>query len=290
MEQELWVTKLVNLALAKPAAALLAALGRHPDPRAPIPNHVAMELFVFLIAAIFLLWLRPRLSADRPGGVQWAMEYLITNPWRLGVKDMLEDFLGHGGETHMAIIGSIGLFILFSNLISLIPTLESPTAVVTVPLGCALFVFVYYHWSGIRKQGAGKYGKQFLGPLPLMVDVLKGLPGWVKFLAGPVILLVGPFMPIVELFSHCARILSLTARLWANMLASETIYVQFLAMSLGLALFCGKFHVLGYPAWIVPVVVPTLFVGLHIFVAFIQAFVFTILPVIYVGGAVAEHH
>lgn len=290
MEQELWVTKLVNLALGKPAAALLAALGLHPDPRAPIPNHVAMELFVFLIAAVFLLWLKTRLSVDKPGGVQWAMEFLITNPWRLGVRDMLNDFLGHGGERYMAMLGSIGLFILFSNLISLVPTLESPTAVATVPLGCALFVFVYYHWCGLRKQGAGKYGKQFLGPVPVMVGVLKELPGWVKAVAGVFMLLVAPVMPLVEVFSHCARVLSLTARLWANMLASEAIYTQFLALSLALALFSEKFHFLGYPAWIVPFFLPPIFIGLHIFVAFVQAFVFTILPVIYVGGAVVEHH
>ena len=53
MERELWVTKFVNLALGKPAAALLAALGFHPNPAEPIPNHIAMEIFVFLLAALF---------------------------------------------------------------------------------------------------------------------------------------------------------------------------------------------------------------------------------------------
>jgi F-type H+-transporting ATPase subunit a len=290
MEQEIWVTKLVNLALAKPATALLVALGYHPDPRAPIPNHIAMELFVFLLAAIFFLWLRIRLSVDKPGAAQQFMEILLTNPFRLGLRDLLDDFIGHGGERYMAMLGSIGLFILFCNLISLIPSLESPTAQCTVPTGCAVLVFLYYNWCGIRKYGAGKYGKHFLGPVPLMLDAMKTLPGWVKIMAAPVMLVIGPIMPLVELFSHCARMISLTARLWANMLASETLYGLFLSLTLALAVFLGRLNPAGYVTLVVPLLAPVLFIGLHLFVAFIQAFVFTILPVIYVGGAVVEQH
>ncbi len=59
-------------------------------------------------------------------------------------------------------IGSIGLFVLFCNLISLVPGLASPTAEVSVPLGCAIVVFVYYNWSGIQ-HGPVHHGKHFLG-------------------------------------------------------------------------------------------------------------------------------
>jgi F-type H+-transporting ATPase subunit a len=290
MEHELWVTKLVNLALGKPVAALLLALGFHPNPEAPIPNHIAMELLVFLLAAVFFLWLRSRLSVDRPGGAQQFMEILLTNPFRLGVKDMIDDFIGHGGEKYIPMLGSIGIFILFSNLISLIPTLESPTAQYTVPTGCALLVFIYYHVCGVRKHGAVKYAKHFLGPVPMMFEAMKPLPGWVKGLAAPVMAVVAPIMPGVELFSHCGRVLSLTARLWANMLASETIYALTLGLTVSLSVWTSHLNPIGYGAYVLPFFLPVIFMGLHLFVAFVQAFVFTILPVIYVGGAVVEQH
>ncbi len=265
---ELWVTKYVNLLLGKPAALLLAALGFHPDPHAPIPNHVAMEFFVFALAAILFLWLRPRLSVDRPGATQQFMEVLFTNPFRLGLRDMVDDFLGHGGEQYLPMLGSIGMFILFANLIGMVPTLESPTAQYTVPLGCAFLVFVYYNWCGLRKNGPLRYAFQFAGPIPALA----------------------PLMVPLEIFSHLARMLSLTVRLWANMMASETIYGVILALTIALSVFLEKMSVIGYLSTVVPLLVPVIFMALHIFVAFIQAFVFTILPVIYVSGAVAHQH
>jgi F-type H+-transporting ATPase subunit a len=268
MEHELWVTKLVNLVLGKPAAALLLALGFHPNSEAPIPNHIAMEIFIFVLAALFFFWLRSRLSVDRPGGAQQFMEILLTNPYRLGVKDMIDDFIGHGGEKYIPMLGSIGIFILFSNLISLVPTLDSPTAQYSVPLGCSLLVFLYYNWTGLRKNGPLRYGKQFLGPIPAL----------------------GPLMVPIEMFSHIARMISLTARLWANMLASETIYGLILGLTVALSLFIEKMNPVGYVSVVIPFFGPVIFMGLHIFVAFVQAFVFTILPVIYVAGAVAEQH
>jgi F-type H+-transporting ATPase subunit a len=290
VEEINWVTRLVNLVLGKPAAALLLALGLHPNPKAPIPTHIAMEIFIFLLAAIFFLWLRARLSVDRPGGIQQFMEILLTNPFRLGVKDMIDDFIGHGGERYIPMLGSIGIFILFSNLISLIPTLESPTASYSVPCGCAILAFLYYNYCGFRKHGGGKYGKHFLGPLPMMMSAMGGLGGWVKWVAFPIITVVGVLMPAVEFFSHIARMISLTARLWANMLASETIYALILGMTVGLSIFLEKLNPVGYVSVVIPFFGPVIFMALHIFVAFVQAFVFTILPVIYVAGAVAEQH
>jgi F-type H+-transporting ATPase subunit a len=267
-EQELWITKLVNLVLGKPAAALLVALGFHPNPAEPIPNHIAMELFVFLLFIIFFTWLRRRLSVERPGGAQQFMEVIITNSFRLGVKDMVDDFIGHGGERYIPMIGSIGVFILFMNLIGLVPTLTSPTAQYSVPLGCALLVFVYYNWCGLRKSGPVHYGRSFLGPMPM----------------------IAPLMFVVEIFSHIGRMISLTARLWANMLASETTYALFLALTIAVSVFFEKMNPVGYVATIVPFFAPVVFMVLHILEAFVQAFVFTILPIIYVQGAVVEQH
>lgn len=268
MEQELWVTKWVNWVLGKPAAALLVALGLRPNPSEPIPNHVAMEFFVFLLAALFFLWLRKRLSVERPGAAQQFMETLITNSYRLGVRDMIDDFIGHGGERYLAMLGSIGIFVLLMNLIGLVPTLDSPTAQYTVPLGCALLVFLYYNWCGLRKNGLLRYGKQFAGPMPALA----------------------PLMVVVEIFSHIGRLISLTARLYANMLASETTYGLFLGLTVALSIFMEKLNPAGYVAVVFPFFGPVVFIALHILEAFVQAFVFTILPIIYVQGAVVEQH
>jgi F-type H+-transporting ATPase subunit a len=264
-----WVTVVVNRLLGKAATALLTALHVHPSsPEYPIPSHVSMEIFVFLFAVVFFLWLRKRISADRPGAVQQCMEMLLTNPMGVGVRDLLEDNVGHGGEKYIAMIGSIGLFVLLCNLISIVPTLDSPTATVSVPLGCAIVVFLYYNWTGVAKLGLLGHGKHFLGP----------------------VLAMSPIMFPIEIVSNLARLLSLTVRLWVNMFVSETLYVLFLGLMLEMFLFIGKLNALGYASAIIPLIGPIPFIFLHVFVAVLQAFVFTILPVIYIAGAVAEEH
>ena len=265
----LGVTKLINWLLGKPVAALLALLHIKPEsPEYPIPNHVAMELVVFVLAVVFFLWLKRRLSVERPGAVQQCMEMLLTNPMGLGVRDLLHDNVGHGGDRYVATLGSIGIFVLLCNLISVIPGLESPTANKSVPLGCAVLVFLYYHWSGIRHRGLLGYGRHFLGPS----------------------LALSPLMVLVETFSHLARLLSLTVRLWVNMFVSELLYGIFLMLTLGLFLFVAKLSPVGYLLAFLPFGFPPAFILLHIFVGVLQAFVFTILPIIYVAGAVAEEH
>jgi F-type H+-transporting ATPase subunit a len=268
-EKVLGITKLVNWVLGKPVAMLLSALHIKPEhPEYPIPNHMAMEIVVFLFAVVFFLWLKRRLQVERPGGVQQCMEMLVTNPMGVGVRDLLEDIAGHGAQRYMPMLGSIGIFVLISNLISIVPGFASPTATNSVPLGCAVLVFLYYNYCGIRHHGPLGYGKHFLGPsLPL-----------------------APLMLPIEMVSNFARLLSLTVRLWVNMVVSELLYVTFLGLTLMLFLFVKDLSVLGYVLAPVPLVVPIIFILLHVFVGFLQAFVFTLLPIIYVSGAVAEEH
>lgn len=268
-EQILGVTKVVNWLLAKPVLAVLSVLHIQPaNPEYPIPNHISMEILVLVLAVVFFLWLKTRLSVEKPGGVQQCMEAVLTNPMGVGIRDLLEENVGHGAGRYVAMLGSIGLFVLFCNLISLVPGLESPTANSSVPLGCAVVVFLYYNWSGLVHHGPLGYGKQFLGPvLPL-----------------------APIMLPIEVVSHFARLLSLTVRLWVNMLVSELLYTLFLGLTLALFVFTRDLNALGYLMAPVPLLVPTIFILLHIFVGFLQAFVFTLLPAIYIGGAVAEEH
>src|SRR5487761_149698 len=140
-EQVLGVTKLVNWLLAKPALALFGLLHLQPaSVQYPIPNFFAMELVVFLFAIIFFLWLRARMSVERPGATQQCVEFFLSNPMGVGVKDLLDDIIGHGSGKHLAIIGSIAMFVLISNFAGLVPGFMSPTAEKTVPLACAAVV------------------------------------------------------------------------------------------------------------------------------------------------------
>jgi F-type H+-transporting ATPase subunit a len=268
MEHPLWITVIVNKLFGGAALALLAALHIHRESTEyPIPNHVSMELLVFVLSVVFFLWLKRRISVDRPGATQQVMELLLTNPMGVGVRDLIQQNI-HDGERYLPMIGTIGIFVLFCNLINIIPTLEAPTANVTVPLGCATIVFVYYNYCGVAKHGPFGYAKHFLGPVPA----------------------IGPIMLPIELFSHLFRMLSLTVRLWVNMMVSEILYIIFLGLMLDVYMFVGKLNSVGYASAILPLGVPLAFIALHIFVGVLQAFVFTILPVVYVAGAVAEQH
>jgi F-type H+-transporting ATPase subunit a len=142
---------------------------------------------------------------------------------------------------------TLGLFILVCCLIGVIPGFETPTAIPSVPLGLALVTWFYYHFQGIRANGFG-YVKNFIGPEP-----------WLAFLLFP-----------IEIFSHLARILSLTIRLYANMFASDLVILVFFSL--------------------VPLILPLPFILLHIGVAVIQTYIFVLLATVYIGEAAAHEH
>jgi F-type H+-transporting ATPase subunit a len=265
-----WFTVLLNKWFGGLALGLLSALHIVPkDHDYPIPNFIAAALAVFLVSVVFFLWLRPRISVDRPGATQQVMEALLTNSMGVGIRDLLDENIEHGGRGHLAMVGSISIFILFANAISLIPAFLSPTGHPSVPLACAILTFVYYNWVGLRHHGPLGYAKHFAGPIPAL-----------SFLIFP-----------VEIISHSARLLSLTVRLWANIFASELIYLIFLGLCLSPAIGLGHAHpVLGLLVGIFPALIPVAFMGLHLFVAIVQAFVFTILPSLYIGMATAHEH
>ncbi|MGA8034935.1 MAG: FoF1 ATP synthase subunit a [Candidatus Acidiferrales bacterium] len=269
-EQVDWFTGLVNKYLGALALKLLVALHITPEnPNLPIPNYIAASLLVCIIAAVFFLWLRPRIRADRPGATQQVMEMLLTNPMGVGIRDLLDENIEHNARQYLPLVGSLSIFILFASSISAIPGFVSPTSHPAVPLACAIMTFLYYNWSGLRELGAVGYAKQFAGPVPAL--------SWLIF--------------PVEIISHTARLLSLTVRLWANIFASELIYLIFLALSMAPRQAVLRAH----PNWsmalaIFPAVIPIVFLLLHLFVAVVQSFVFTILPSLYIGMATSHEH
>ena len=276
-EAPAWLTQFVNHHLGHFALALLAALHIQPThPERPIPEHVVMAFAVVIIGTILALVLRSRLSVEKPGAMQQVAEMLLTNPMSFGIKDLLEENVLHGASEFVPFVGTISVFVLLGNLMGAFPSsfLKAPTGDVTVPLACAVLTFIYFNWQGARRHGVAGYLLTFAGSP-------KDLAGW--FLA----ILLFP----VEIVSTTARVLSLTVRLWANMFASDLIYVIFLGLLAGGASFgWSKSPVLGVVLAVFPATIPVLFIGLHIFVSLIQAYVFTVLPAVYLGLATAEEH
>jgi F-type H+-transporting ATPase subunit a len=265
-----WITEIVNHYLGGVALALLAALHITPEhPELPIPEHVVMALVVLIVTTIIALILRSRLSVDNPGSLQQVAEALISNPMGFGVRDLVTENVHHHPDRYVPFIGSIGMFVLVANLMSVFPAFSAPTVQQTVPLACAILTFLYFNYHGFRHHGPVKYVAHFAGPV-----------WWLSPLIFP-----------VEIISTSARILSLTVRLWANILASDLIYSIFLSLFVGLTTWAWlKSPVLGVALGILPALLPILFIGLHIFVAIVQAYIFTILPSVYLGLATADEH
>jgi|SRR5665213_1502393 len=270
-----WLTQFVNHYLGGAAMALLHALHIQPNrPDLPIPEHVVMCMVVFVVGALLSLWLKPRLSVDNPGGPQQIAEMLFTNPMGFGIKDLLEENAHDKKGEYIPMVGSVAVFILLANLLSVFPAFSAPTAEKTVPLGCAVVTFLYFNWQGIKHHSVGYYLLTFAGSP-------RGIGDWA----------LGVLLFPVELISTAARILSLTVRLWANIFASDLLYVTFLGLLVGATTWgWEKSPALGMALGIFPATIPIAFIGLHIFVAIIQAYVFTLLPSIYIGLATADEH
>lgn len=266
------VTQLVNHIFAPVALYILHALGIQPESyETPIPEYVVMSLVVLTIGTILVLILRPRLSVERPGALQQIAEGLLTNRLGFGIRDVLESNVAYGAGKFIAFTGSVSIFILLANLLGLVPAFTSPTGgqLPIVPLACASLTFLYFNWQGFRHHGPIGYAKHFAGPI-----------WWLSWLIFP-----------VELISTSARVLSLTVRLWANIFASDLIYVIFLGLLLQpYAWAAEKSALLGIPFAVLAAVIPLVFILLHIFVSIVQAYIFTILPSIYLGTAVSEGH
>lgn len=244
MPTQLFFTSILNNLFAAPVDRLLALVHVTPQyPQAPITNTFVMELMVFFAMLAYFVAVRVTLSVEKPGAVQHLAE--MTHEF---VSEQGEQIIGVGYERFTSYLTVLLVFILLANLMGLFsPWLESPTANVVVPLGLALLTFVYYHYQGIRVNGFG-YIKQFLGPV------------WWLY----------PLMLVIEIISHFARILSLTVRLFANMLAGDLLTLAFFSL--------------------IPIGVPLVFLGLHLGVAIIQAYVFFLLAAVYLSLAVSHEH
>src|ERR1700684_2150407 len=128
MEHVRALTHLVNRIVGSFALSLLSALRVKPtDLENPIPEHVVMALAVLVVGTLLALWVRTRLSVERPGASQQIAEILLNNPMGFGVRDVLTQNAGHHWERYIPMVGSIALFVLLGNLFGAFPVLPPPT-------------------------------------------------------------------------------------------------------------------------------------------------------------------
>ena len=242
-------------------------------------NKAVMYLVIAgILTCVTMIWIAGRMQA-RPNRVQTAVEVLFSLMRDNITRGNLDDRMA---KKYFPFIGALFLFIWFSNLIGYIPlptnthekidiagfeipafAIYAATANLSVPLVLALIVFVTYNVEGIRVKGLGGYLKSLIPA---------GVTGGMAV-----------FIFILEFLSNFMRLISLSVRLFANILAGHLII---LFMSGGLAVLLGL-EVLGWITLPLGVILFIFEVGL---VATLQAFIFATLTAIYLGGAVAEHH
>lgn len=202
---------------------------------------VTYTWFVMAALALFSFLATRRLSI-LPGRFQNVMEVIIG-----GFDTLLIDTMGHQGRKFFPLIATLGLYILTSNLLGLIPGFESPTASLNTTVSMAIVVFVMTHVVGVKIHGV-KYFKQFLGPV-----------WWLT-----------PLMMPIEIVSHLARPLSLSMRLFGNIMGEDLVLMVVLLL--------------------VPLLVPLPILVLMIFTSLIQTLVFMLLAMMYIAGAMEEAH
>ncbi len=179
-----------------------------------------------------------------PNKMQNVFEALIS-----GAENFMVEQTGEEGRWFFPILGTAFFYILTCNLIGLIPTFYPPTASISTTVSCAVVIFIVTHFIGFKYHGV-KYYHHFTGPIWWLIPII---------------------FPI-ELISHAARVLSLSMRLFGNMMGHETVLTIFFALA-------GLF--------IVPTV---LLMAMGIFVAFVQAFIFCLLSTIYFKLSMEHAH
>jgi len=216
---------------------------------AGLPNHSVTATLVAVLVVLLAWMARSQLAAAAdplvPSGRPSPRELfeIIT----AFVNDMVEGMIGHHGREFVPLLATMFTFILFANLIGLLPGFTPPTDNFATTFGLGIVSFLAYNYFGFREHGIG-YLKHFVGP----------------------VLWLAPLMIIVEVLSHVFRPISLAIRLFGNMFADHLV--------------------LGIFTDLTKAVIPVAFYVLGAFVCVVQAFVFTVLSMVYIASAVAHDH
>ncbi len=211
-----------------------------------IPAFVVFSWLAMIIILATAIAVRTSIKLV-PSGVQNVVEVIVEF-----FLNLAESSIGHMGRHFFPLIATIGTYILVCNFLGLIPGFEAPTSNLNTNAAMAIPVFLATHYYGVKVHGFG-YIKHFVGPMRSIVAL-------------PLMML----MFVIEVIGHVARPLTLSVRLFGNMVAKHMILL-----------------ILGI---LVPWIVPTAILGLGVLVSVIQAFVFALLTTLYLAGAVEEAH
>jgi F-type H+-transporting ATPase subunit a len=220
-----------------------------------IPWYTIMFVIACILTVIVIGILKGKLSEDDPQHGQLTLEAAF-----LALRDMVVNVIGEHGFKYFPVVATFAVLILISNLMGIFPLFMSPTAHVSVTIALGLTSFIYYNYVGIRENGLFGHLAHFAGPrLPLLMA-----------------LIITPLIFFIELVSNMIRPMTLGVRLFANMFADEQVAEQISNL---------------YPPF-TQFLLPVILLPLAVFVALVQAFVFTLLSMIYlseVSHAPHEH-
>lgn len=204
-------------------------------------DHVIAAAIVMLILAAISFLTRSGLSRQ-PSHFQQVMEVIVQS-----FNNLLHDNIGKEGKKFLPLVGTLGLFIFTANLMGMVPTFSAAATNLNTTVACAVIVFLYYNYAGVKEHGIG-YLKHFLGPVPL----------------------IAPLMLPIEIISHIARPFSLAMRLFGNISGEHLVT----------AVFYG----------LIPFLIPMPLMAIGLFASFLQAFIFVMLTMVYIAGAIAHDH
>ena len=228
----------------------------------PLTNYGIFLVIALILTLGFFLIASRRLTLI-PKGIgnvaEMGMEFIRDN--------MVFDVIGAEGRPYLAFIASMFFFVLFNNLLGLIPGAKPGTGTMGTTVTWALIVFVTYNAIGMRKLGVWGYIKSF----------------YPKGVFAP----LAVYVMLLELISHFIRPLTMSIRLFANMFAGHVILGIFAIFTV--LMWNGS--AVGKVTAILPLAMQIAMYALEVFVAFIQAYVFAILTTVYINGAVhaGEH-
>ncbi|MFM9905966.1 MAG: F0F1 ATP synthase subunit A [Pyrinomonadaceae bacterium] len=216
------------------------------SPETAIPWYTVMFVIACALTVFVVYMLKGKLSEEDPQSGQLTLE-----AGYLAVMDMIGSIIGVHGARHFPVVATFGILILVSNLMGQFPMFMSPTASVNVTFALGLSSFVYYNYVGISENGVVGHIAHFAGPkLPILMA-----------------LFITPLIFVIEIISNLIRPFTLGVRLFANMFSDEQVFTQITNLAPPFTHF----------------ILPLALTLLGVFVAFVQAFVFTLLSMIYIG-------
>ena len=238
--------------------ALVPGLKEHPQ---WTPFYLSMTAVVLLLGLAFLARLGLPRDLDRRESLVPQGRLTVRTLFELlgdALLGLVKSNLGHDAHRYYPLLAGAFLYILFNNLLGLVPGFSPPTANINTNIGMGLTIFLVYNLSGLIRQGPVDYIKHFMGPVWYLAWLM--LP--------------------IEIIGHLARPASLSIRLYGNMTGDHTVLDIFMVQ-----LPHATFPILAFG-------IPVVFLALGLFVCVVQAFVFTLLSTIYISQAVAheEHH